>query len=70
MKLMMYLGNDLIDAVPLQKESLRQPGYLGKFKRTLKLKYSDLIKECPEPPEFLVIDPLPPVSTAQVNKIR
>ena len=54
---MMYLGNDLIEAVPLQKEGLRQPGYLGKFKRGLKLKYSELISQFPEPPEFLVIDP-------------
>ena len=59
MKLMMYLGNDLIEAVPLQKEALRQPGYLGKFKRHLKIKYNELISQFPEPPEFLVIDPGP-----------
>ena len=60
MKLMMYIGNDLIEAVPLQAESLRQPGYLGKFKRSLKLKYSDLILQSPEPPEFLVFEPIQP----------
>jgi hypothetical protein len=59
MKLMMYLGNDLIEAIPLQKEALRQPGYLGKFKRNLKIKYSELISQYPEPPEFLVIEPEP-----------
>lgn len=59
MKLMMYIGNDLIEAVPLQSESLRQPGYLGKFKRNLKLKYGELISQSPEPPEFLVIEPAP-----------
>ena len=64
MKLMMYLGNDLIEAVPLQREALRPPGYLGKFKRNLKMKYSDLISQCPEPPEFLVIEPEAP---AKVN---
>ena len=53
---MMYIGNDLIEAVPLQKESLRQPGYLGKFKRNLKIKYSELISQSPVPPEFLVIN--------------
>jgi hypothetical protein len=59
MKLMMYLGNDLIEAVPIQKDALRQPGYLGKFKRHLKTKYNELISQFPEPPEFLVIDPGP-----------
>jgi hypothetical protein len=68
MKLMMYLGNDLIEAIPLQKEALRQPGYLGKFKRNLKIKYSELISQCPEPPEFLVIEPDPPAKqTPPVN---
>ena len=57
MQLMMFLGNDLIEAVPLQKEALRQPGYLGKFKRNLKLKYSELISQAPQPPDFLVIEP-------------
>jgi hypothetical protein len=56
---MMYLGNDLIEAVPLQREALRQPGYLGKFKRYLKIKYSELINQHADPPEFLVIDPGP-----------
>ena len=56
---MMYIGNDLIEAVPLQQESLRQPGYLGKFKRNLKIKYSELINQSQQPPEFLVIDPTP-----------
>jgi hypothetical protein len=56
MKLMMYIGNDLIEAIPLQQENLRQPGYLGKFKRNLKIKYSQLISQSPQPPEFLVID--------------
>ena len=56
MKLMMYIGNDLIEAIPLQQENLRQPGYLGKFKRNLKIKHSELINQSPQPPEFLVID--------------
>ena len=53
---MMYIGNDLIEAVPLQQENLRLPGYLGKFKRNLKIKYSELISQSPVPPDFLVID--------------
>lgn len=67
MQLMMYLNNDLIEAVPIHKESLRLPGYLGKFKRTLKLKYSDILKQCPDKPEFLVIDPTP-VNTTYVSR--
>lgn len=52
---MMYLGNDLIEAVPVNFKDLRVPGYLGKFKRNLKLKYQELIMSSPDPPEFLVI---------------
>jgi hypothetical protein len=57
MKLMMYLGNDLIEAVPINTTDLRVPGYLGKFKRTLKLKYRELLQMTAEPPEFLVFNP-------------
>ena len=53
----MYLGNDLIEAVPLNDRDLRIPGYLGKFKRHLKLKYQELLKMNPDPPEFLVFNP-------------
>ena len=56
MKLMMYIGNDLIEAIPVNVQDLRVPGYLGKFKRTLKVKYADLIKMAPEAVEFLVIN--------------
>ena len=57
MKLMMYLGNDLIEAVSLEKEYIPLPGYLGSFKRTLKEKYQEMIMQVAEPPEFLVINP-------------
>jgi hypothetical protein len=56
MKLMMYLGNDLIEAVPLEQERIPKPGYLGSFKRNLKEKYRELILQFAEPPEFLVIN--------------
>jgi hypothetical protein len=55
MQLMMYLGNDLIEAVPLTTERLSHPGYLGQFKRVLKEKYAKLISESAEKPEFLVV---------------
>jgi hypothetical protein len=54
MKLLMYLGNDLIDAIIIQREDLQQPGYLGKFKRCLKQKYEDLIQQFQDAPEFLI----------------
>lgn len=51
----MYLGNDLIEAVPLVPSELSKPGYLGKFKRYLKQRYWDLIQETGTAPEFLVM---------------
>lgn len=56
MQLLMYLGNDLIDSVPVNMYDLSKPGYLGKFKRLLKQKYLDLIQEANQNPEFLVIN--------------
>ena len=53
----MYLGNDLIEAVPINDKDLRIPGYLGRFKRNLKLKYEELLRMANEPPEFLVFNP-------------
>ena len=58
MKLMMYIGNDLIESVPLEQKDIPRPGYVGSFKRALKMKYNELIQQYPEPPEFLVIEPI------------
>jgi hypothetical protein len=52
----MYLGNDLIESVPVISERLSQPGYLGQIKRVLKNKYSEIIRESPKAPEFLVVN--------------
>jgi hypothetical protein len=57
MNLMMFLGNDLIEAIPLDKENIPVPGYLGNFKRYLKEKYRDSIQQFPDPPDFFVIEP-------------
>ena len=59
MNLMMYIGNDLIESIPLELERISSPGYVGNFKRKLKMKYSELIQQYSEKPEFLVIDPAP-----------
>jgi hypothetical protein len=68
MNLMMYLGNDLIESVPLDDERIPKPGYVGTVKRNLKVKYNELIKQFPDPPEFLVIDPVP--RTFQTNDTK
>lgn len=64
MNLMMYVGNDLIESIPLEKGRISKPGYLGHYKRVLKEKYKTLLSQVPEPPEFLVIDPSPQASMA------
>lgn len=68
MKLMMYIGNDLIESVPLDDENIPKPGYLGKFKRSLKQKYSELIQQYSEKPEFLVSEPVPQTYQAGNNQ--
>ena len=51
---MMFLSNELIDTIPLCRESITLPGYLGKMKRELQCKYADLIKAFNVEPVFLV----------------
>jgi hypothetical protein len=63
MQLMMFIGNDLIESVPVNEEHVSQPGYLGKFKRMLKDKYAELIRESNKPAEFLVTDITPSSQT-------
>lgn len=69
---MMYIGNDLIEAIPLDLDRISKPGYVGSFKRNLKIKYSELIRQFPDPPEFLIIDPAPEINRSdnahQVSK--
>ncbi|MEJ7914472.1 MAG: hypothetical protein WKF70_15050 [Chitinophagaceae bacterium] len=67
MKLMMYLGNDLIDSVIVNDMDLSVPGYLGRFKRQFKQKYSDLIQETGAQPEYLLV-PVQPAQTANRNQ--
>ncbi len=59
MKLMMYIGNDLIEAIQLDDNKIRIPGYVGHFKRFLKMKYRELINQQSDPPDFLVTTLLP-----------
>jgi hypothetical protein len=57
--MMMYIGNDHIESVKLDPDSISKPGYLGTFKRNLKLKYKDLIMEYGSPADFIVVNPAP-----------
>ncbi|HEY6506067.1 MAG TPA: hypothetical protein VIZ28_18960 [Chitinophagaceae bacterium] len=59
MQLMMYIGNDLIEAIPLDDARISKPGYVGSIKRFLKVKYDELIQQYEKRPEFLVIEPVP-----------
>jgi len=69
MKLMMYLGNDLIDSVVVNERDISVPGYLGRFKRNFKQKYADLIQETGTQPEYLLV-PAQPVQKRTANKIH
>lgn len=55
MQLMMYIGNDLIEAIKLDTEKISKPGYLGQFKRTMKLKYRELIHQKKDKLDFIVV---------------
>ena len=67
MQLMMYIGNDLIESIPLETDRIQRPGYVGQFKRNLKIKYRELIRQYKNPPEFLVINPIPQANPAENN---
>jgi len=56
MQLVMYLGNDFIAAVPLNKEQVSQPGYMGRIKRQLMDENSEVLQTSSFKPEFLVAD--------------
>jgi hypothetical protein len=59
MQLMMYIGNDHIESVKLDPDRISKPGYLGTFKRNLKVKYRELISQHGAPADFLVVDIVP-----------
>ena len=67
MQLLMYIGNDLIESVRLDDERISKPGYVGSFKRCLKMKHRELLQQFPDPPEFLVVDPAPKTAQKKVN---
>jgi len=64
MELMMYIGNDLIESVPLLSDKISQPGYLGQFKREMKTRYAELLRQVNGIPEFFVMDMSPRLSAS------
>ena len=52
----MFIGNDLIEAIPVHLDKITQPGYLGQFKRVLKEKHAALLQQAGNAAEFLVFN--------------
>ena len=55
----MYIGNDLIESIQLDDDKIKLPGYVGHYKRFLKMKYEELINQHKNPPDFIVTNLLP-----------
>ena len=56
MQLMMYIGNDLVESVPLDRNKVTIPGYVGTLKRELEQRHDAEISHTIEEPEFLIFD--------------
>ena len=69
MQLMMYIGNDHIESVKLDPDRISKPGYLGTFKRNLKVKYKDLISEYGSPADFIVIGEVKKDYSEKINNL-
>lgn len=68
MQLMMYLGNDHIESIKLDPDRVSKPGYLGTFKRNLKVKYKDLISQYGSSAEFIVVGEVKQAYSETINK--
>ena len=69
MQLMMYIGNDHIESVKLDPDRISKPGYLGTFKRNLKVKYKDLISEYGSPADFIVVGEVKKDYSEKINNL-
>lgn len=69
MQLMMYIGNDHIESVKLDPDRISKPGYLGTFKRNLKVKYKDLISEYGTPADFIVVGDVKKTYSEKINNV-
>jgi hypothetical protein len=61
MNLMMFVGSEMLESIPLDKEMISKPGYVGNFKRRLQNKYRELFANDPKP-QFYVANP-----TTEIN---
>lgn len=55
MELIMYIGLDMVDAVPLNTDKITEPGYVGSLKRELIQKHEDQLQFLSTEPEFLIV---------------
>ena len=69
MQLMMYIGNDHIESVKLDPDRISKPGYLGTFKRNLKVKYRELISEHGSPADFIVVGEVKKDYSEKINNL-
>ena len=69
MQLMMYIGNDFIESVKLDPDRVSKPGYLGTFKRNLKIKYKELISQYGSPADFIVIGEVNKAHSDKINDL-
>lgn len=55
MQLAMYLGNDFIAAIRVNKQQISQPGYMGNLKKQLLNENSTMLLQATHEPEFLLV---------------
>jgi len=65
MNLLMYVGDELVESVPLEKEMISKPGYLGNFKCRLQQKYREVFPNAPKP-QFYVANPTTQIKPADM----
>jgi len=65
----MYLGNDFIESVRLDPDRVSKPGYLGTFKRNLKIKYKELISQYGSGADFIVIGEVKKNYSDKINNL-
>jgi len=69
MQLMMYIGNDFIESVKLDPDRVSKPGYLGTFKRNLKIKYKEEISQHGSPADFIVVSEVKKDYSDKINNL-
>ncbi len=55
MKLVMYIGNDCLDTVPLDSNRIPEPGYIGSLAKSLRQKHAVYTMYFETEPEFFIV---------------